>query len=68
MHVALGSPTFYKLEHVELAYHFLREHFLHWLEALGLTGKMSEGVRMITKLQSMLVVSGVMLSHYDLRY
>ncbi|KAI9777756.1 MAG: hypothetical protein M1839_008551 [Geoglossum umbratile] len=33
---------------------FLKEHFLHWLEALSLMGKMSEGVLMITTLQSML--------------
>ena len=27
---------------------FLRKHFLHWLEALSLMGKMSEGIIMIT--------------------
>jgi hypothetical protein len=36
---------------------FLRQHFLHWLEALSLMGKMSDGVLMITTLHSMLPVS-----------
>ena len=36
---------------------FLQEHFLHWLEAISLVGKMSEGVLMITKLEAMLEVS-----------
>jgi hypothetical protein len=35
---------------------FFREHFLHWLEALGLMRKMSEGVRMLKGLQSMINV------------
>ncbi|KAI0434035.1 WD40-repeat-containing domain protein [Xylaria sp. FL1042] len=36
-------------------YEFLREHFLHWLEALGLLEKTSEGVLAITTLESMTV-------------
>ncbi|KAL9607560.1 MAG: hypothetical protein Q9167_007535, partial [Letrouitia subvulpina] len=32
---------------------FLREHLLHWLEALGLMQAASEGVRMMTILQSL---------------
>ncbi|MCJ1464392.1 hypothetical protein MMC07_003005 [Pseudocyphellaria aurata] len=32
---------------------FLLEHFLHWLEALSLIGKLSEGVLLITKLEAM---------------
>jgi hypothetical protein len=35
---------------------FLQEHFLHWLEALGLIGKMSEGVLIMKGLQSMINV------------
>ena len=35
---------------------FLREHFLHWLEALSLMGKMTEGVLMVAALKSMLQV------------
>src|SRR5580700_4673619 len=35
---------------------FLKEHFLHWLEALSLMGKMSEGVLTIIKLESILEV------------
>jgi hypothetical protein len=46
------------------AYKFLKEHFLHWLEALSLMRKMSEGGLMIITLQSMLAVSGFMLSNY----
>ena len=32
---------------------FLKEHFLHWLEALSLMGQVSEGVLMITALYNM---------------
>ena len=38
-------------------YAFFREHLLHWLEALGLMQAASEGVRMITILQSLVTVS-----------
>jgi len=37
---------------------FLREHLLHWLEALSLIGKISDSVQMVTSLQSMVVSSG----------
>jgi hypothetical protein len=36
---------------------FLREHFLHWLEALGWMGKVSEGVHGIASLESFISVS-----------
>jgi hypothetical protein len=36
---------------------FLTEHFLHWLEALGWMGKISEGVHAITALESFISVS-----------
>ena len=36
---------------------FLREHLLHWLEALSLIRKTSEGVLAITSLESLAVVS-----------
>jgi len=36
----------------ELALRFLRGHLLHWLEALGLIGKISEGIAAITFLES----------------
>jgi hypothetical protein len=48
-------------------YKFLHQRFLHWLEALSLMGKMSEGALMITTLQSILAVSSFMLLRYDLR-
>lgn len=41
----------------ERVLNFLREHFLHWLEALSLMRRMPEAVLMITALQSMLDVS-----------
>jgi hypothetical protein len=47
-------------------YEFLQRHFLHWLEALSLMGKISEGVLMIIALQSMLEVSDIILSCSDL--
>lgn len=33
---------------------FLQNHFLHWLEALGLLGRMSDGVLMVAELDSMI--------------
>lgn len=36
---------------------FFQEHLLHWLEALGLMQAASEGVRMMTILQSLVTVS-----------
>jgi hypothetical protein len=38
---------------------FLREHLLHWLEVLSLTGKMSESVLAITSLESVIPVSHI---------
>lgn len=35
---------------------FFVKHFLHWLEALSLVGKISEGVVLITRLESMIEV------------
>lgn len=37
--------------------HFLREHFLHWLEALSLMRSVATGVIIIRKLQNLLAVS-----------
>jgi len=36
---------------------FLKEHFLHWLEALSIIGNMHDGVLMVKALDSMLAVS-----------
>jgi hypothetical protein len=36
---------------------FLQKHFLHWLEALSLMGKISDGAVMVSALESMLTVS-----------
>ena len=43
-------------------HNFLQAHLLHWLEALSLTGKTSEGVLMITKLEKILQVSSSLQS------
>ncbi|KAF8534356.1 WD40-repeat-containing domain protein, partial [Trichophaea hybrida] len=40
---------------------FLREHFIHWLEALSLMGKTSDGVIILTSLESMLTVSSIVV-------
>jgi hypothetical protein len=37
---------------------FLEIHLLHWLEALSIMGKMSEGILMVTNLQKMFPVGG----------
>lgn len=36
---------------------FLRKHFLHWLEALSIMNRTSEGLSVIVRLESMLTVS-----------
>jgi hypothetical protein len=38
-------------------YTFLKQHFLHWLEAMSLIGRMSESLVMINSLQSLVAVS-----------
>lgn len=38
-------------------YSFLQKHFLHWLEALSLTRRVSKGVLMIKKIESLFKVS-----------
>ena len=37
---------------------FLRNHLLHWLEALSWMGKISEGIYGVTMLESIIAVSG----------
>ncbi|KAF1937824.1 hypothetical protein EJ02DRAFT_355910, partial [Clathrospora elynae] len=48
-HLAKGST---KLHDNEQVHAFLKEHFLHWLEALGWIGKVSEGIHAINLLES----------------
>jgi hypothetical protein len=38
-------------------YEFLETHFLHWLEALSLMGKISESINLINTLQSLVAVN-----------
>ena len=54
-HLQKGSPDPHNSTQV---YDFLRDHFLHWLEALSLMGKISEAVHMIKVLGSTPAVSG----------
>jgi hypothetical protein len=44
-----------RLHDDDKVHQFLQAHFLHWLEALSLIGRLSDGVRMITVLASMVV-------------
>jgi hypothetical protein len=44
---------------------FLRHHFLHWLEALSLIRKITEGVAMVTALQALVEVG---ITHIDSCY
>ena len=54
-HLQKGSPDLHNSTQV---YNFLRDHFLHWLEALSLMGKISEAVHMIKVLGSTPAISG----------
>lgn len=49
----------HRLSHDDPVHVFLQEHLLHWLEALSLLGKVSEGVRAIQLLEDMVDVSCV---------
>lgn len=46
-----------RLDDRHQAFQFLRHHFLHWLEALSLIGKISESIGLIDELQSLVDVS-----------
>jgi hypothetical protein len=45
---------------------FLREHFLHWLEALSLIGRISDSIAVIGNLQSTIAVSSYRLGLFPL--
>jgi hypothetical protein len=47
----------YNPELFKLALEFLKGHFLHWLEALSLMGKTSEGILALISLESLVIVS-----------
>ncbi len=51
-HLQRSEARLYDNDHV---HKFLQKHFLHWLEALNLIGKMSDSVGMVSALQSMVV-------------
>lgn len=53
-HLAKGSTHLHDGDQV---HSFLKEHFLHWLEALGWLGKVSEGIHAISLLESSFPVS-----------
>jgi hypothetical protein len=52
-HLQLSRSSIRDHDHIHI---FLRVHFLHWLEALSLHGKVSESISMIKTLQSLLHV------------
>lgn len=70
----LGTISHHRLAEIGLLqdggpiHKFFLEHFLHWLEALSLIGKISEGVLMITKLESLLEVSPFNLVWNDMNH
>jgi hypothetical protein len=53
-HLQASETVLSDNDHVHV---FLCKHLLHWIEALGLIGKISEGVRAINLLESMVKVS-----------
>ena len=53
-HLLKSKLQLYDDDHIHA---FLRQHLLHWLEALSLMGKTSEGILAITSLESIVVVS-----------
>jgi hypothetical protein len=55
-HLVKGSI---QLRDGDQVHSFLKDHFLHWLEALGWLGKVSEGIHAISLLESFLPVSCV---------
>lgn len=55
VHHLKGSGVTLRDEHQALQ--FLQSHFLHWLEALSLMGRISESIRLIDELQGLVDVS-----------
>lgn len=55
VHHLKGSRVRFHVEHQ--TFHFLQHHFLHWLEVLGLIGRISESIGLIDDLQSLVNVS-----------
>jgi len=53
-HWRLGNPVG---EDIKTIRQFLEQHFLHWLEGLGLIGEVSNGAHMIIALEEILSVS-----------
>ena len=57
-HFQRGSPI--EKDYDEIL-RFLKQHFLHWIEALALVGEVSGGVLLITGLEAMLAVSWMII-------
>ncbi|KAK6357532.1 hypothetical protein TWF718_001841 [Orbilia javanica] len=57
-HFQMGSDGRDSPHHEEIILAFLKTHFLHWLEALSLIGKISEGARTIVLLESIVQARG----------
>lgn len=49
----------------EWVHQFLREHILHWLEALSWLQKVSEGIQAVTSLESIAIVSLFYLQQFE---
>lgn len=47
-HLQKSSP---KVDDIDRVHHFLKKHFLHWLEALGWMGKFPNGIQSIINLE-----------------
>jgi hypothetical protein len=46
-----------QLRNNDQVHQFLQEHLLHWFEALGWIGKVSEGIHAIVSLESITTIS-----------
>ena len=56
-----------KDEVYDKVYNFLRQHFLHWLEALSLMNRIAEAIELISVLQLILSVSNLQSAYLEMR-
>jgi hypothetical protein len=63
-HVSTGSSIFRRVVNSSMTtvkvHQFLKEHLLHWLEALSWMRKVSEGIHAITSLESIALLAAMM--------
>ena len=60
-HLQQGNPV--KKDYDQILY-FLKQHFLHWIEALALVGEVSGGILSIIGLEALLAVSWMILYEF----